>query len=81
MKFILVNGRTPRPHSFCAHCCEPIRGGYVREIATRFSYCDHSCYLGKGKSAVPAHEYHAATGVVDASVRPANLRALHVWSG
>jgi AraC-like DNA-binding protein len=24
MKFVLVNGRTPHPHSFCALCCEPI---------------------------------------------------------
>src|SRR5882762_7362464 len=24
MKLVLVNGRTPRPQSFCAWCCEPI---------------------------------------------------------
>ena len=24
MRFVLVNGRTPRPQSFCSWCCEPI---------------------------------------------------------
>jgi hypothetical protein len=47
MKFILVNGRTPRPQSFCARCCEPIGASYLREIATRLSYCDHGCYAVK----------------------------------
>jgi hypothetical protein len=51
MKFILVNGRTPRPQSFCVLCCEPIGETYVREIATRLSYCDHQCYLGQRKFA------------------------------
>jgi hypothetical protein len=46
MKFVLVNGRTPRPQSFCALCCEPIGESYLREIATRLSYCDHQCYAG-----------------------------------
>jgi hypothetical protein len=31
MKFVLVNGRTPRPQSFCAWCCEPIGESYLRE--------------------------------------------------
>jgi len=35
MKFLLVNGRTPRPQSVCALCCEPIGETYLREIATR----------------------------------------------
>jgi hypothetical protein len=48
MNFILVNGRTPRPQSFCARCCGPIGASYLREIATRLSYCDHDCYAGKG---------------------------------
>jgi hypothetical protein len=45
MKFVLVNGRTPRPQSFCALCCEPIGQSYLREISTRLSYCDHMCYV------------------------------------
>ena len=53
MKFILVNGRTPRPESFCALCCEPIGETYVREVATRLSYCDHQCYLGHYKLIAP----------------------------
>ena len=59
MKFVLVNGRTPRPQSFCAMCCEPIGESYLREIATRLSYCDHKCYLGHCKGTVPALQYHA----------------------
>ena len=44
MQFILVNGRSPRPQSFCT-CCEAIQDGYVREIATRLSYCSIKCYV------------------------------------
>jgi hypothetical protein len=46
MKFVLINGRTPRPASFCALCCEPIAESYVRDLSTRSSYCDQACYLG-----------------------------------
>jgi len=42
--FLMVNGRTPSPNSFCALCCEPIRQNYLREVATRLCYCDHQCY-------------------------------------
>ena len=51
MKFILINGRTPRVESFCGLCCEPIGETYLREIATRLSYCDHNCYADHCKSA------------------------------
>jgi hypothetical protein len=59
MKFVLVNGRTPRPQSSCAWCCEPIGESYVRELATRLSYCDHKCYLGHCKVAVRAPQQQA----------------------
>ena len=49
MKFVLVNGRSPRPESFCALCCEPIGENYLRELATRLSYCSYECYLGHCK--------------------------------
>jgi hypothetical protein len=49
MKFVLVNNRTPYPQSFCALCCEPIAETYLRDIATRLSYCDYRCYLGHRK--------------------------------
>jgi hypothetical protein len=32
MKFVLVNGRRPRPESFCALCCESIGENYLREL-------------------------------------------------
>jgi hypothetical protein len=59
MKFIVVNGRTPVPQSFCALCREPIAGSYLREIATRLSYCDHKCYVGHCEITVRALQYHA----------------------
>jgi hypothetical protein len=46
MTFVLVNGRTPSPQSFCALCCEPIGESYLRDITTRQAYCDHQCYVG-----------------------------------
>ena len=46
MKFVLVNGRTPRPQSFCTLCCKPIGESYLRELTTRLSYCDIECYAG-----------------------------------
>jgi hypothetical protein len=55
MKFILVNGRTPRQQSFCALCCEPIGETYLREIATRVSYCDHQWYFGRRKLAARSY--------------------------
>jgi glucose dehydrogenase len=59
MKFIVVNGRTPRPQSFCSLCCEPIGESYLREIATRLSYCDQRCYLNHGNAPVMALENRA----------------------
>jgi hypothetical protein len=59
MKFVLVNGRTPRPQSFCALCCEPIGAGYLRELTTRLSYCDHNCYFSRCGVAVRAIQRQA----------------------
>ena len=59
MKFVLVNGRTPRPQSFCALCCKPIGESYLREqLTTRPSYCDDKCYAGNCKVAAPAPQKH-----------------------
>jgi len=51
MWFVLVNGRTPRPQSFCAWCCEPIGENYLRELTTHLSYCDCDCYVAHCKKA------------------------------
>jgi hypothetical protein len=59
MKFVLVNGRTPRPESFCALCCKPIGQGYLREIATRLSYCGPECYAGHCEVSPLTLQYHA----------------------
>jgi hypothetical protein len=52
MKFVWVNGRTPRPESFCGLCCEEIGETYLRELATRLFYCSYECYLGHCKLAM-----------------------------
>ena len=49
MKFVLVNGRTPRTQSLCALCCESIGESYLRDIATQLPYCNHKCYVGHCK--------------------------------
>jgi hypothetical protein len=59
MKFVLVNGRTPRPESFCAFCCESIGESYLRDLRTRSSYCDHKCYLGHCRLTASAAEQRA----------------------
>jgi hypothetical protein len=35
MKFVLVNGRTSCPESFCALCCKPIGASYLRKTYNR----------------------------------------------
>jgi hypothetical protein len=59
MKFVLVNGRTPSPESFCALCCEPIGESYLRDLGNRNSYCDQACYLGHCQLAASAPERRA----------------------
>jgi hypothetical protein len=44
MRFILVNGRTPRHQPVCVMCEKPIAAGYLREIGTHLTYCDPDCY-------------------------------------
>ena len=57
---MMVNGRTPKPPSFCALCCESIGESYLRELAMHLSYCDHNCYLGHGKVAVQVLQERAS---------------------
>ena len=44
MRFVLVNSRSPRRQAFCVSCDEPTRDGYLREIGTHLTYCNHDCY-------------------------------------
>jgi hypothetical protein len=59
MKFVLVNGRTPRTQSFCALCCAPIGESYLREIVAQLAYCNHECYVNYCNGPVLALQYHA----------------------
>ncbi len=38
MKFVLVNGRTPYPQTFCMLRCESIKSGYLRATTTQYPY-------------------------------------------
>jgi hypothetical protein len=58
MKFVWVNGRTPRRQSLCALCRESIGESYLRNIATRLVYCNHKCYLGHCRVPALALQYH-----------------------
>jgi hypothetical protein len=44
MRFILVDGRTPRPRSLCVMCDQPVGTNYLREFGTHLIYCDQDCY-------------------------------------
>ena len=52
VKFILVNGRAPRPRTFCVKCGRPIEKSYLREIGTHLIFCDHNCYADHCESAL-----------------------------
>jgi hypothetical protein len=53
MNFVLVNDRTPRASSVCAHCSTPIGLGYLRGVSTQLPYCDHECYVRYSEKAAP----------------------------
>ena len=59
MKFVLVNGRIPNPESFCALCCKSIVESYLRDLGTRRSHCDQTCYLGHRRLAA-SHKQRAS---------------------
>ncbi len=59
MRFVLVNGRSPRPRSGCVMCNQQIEAGYLREVGTNLVYCDHDCYADHCKSAVTLLESKA----------------------
>jgi hypothetical protein len=44
MRFVLVNGRRPCAQPVCVMCERPITSGYLREIGTHLTYCNHDCY-------------------------------------
>jgi hypothetical protein len=51
VRFILVNGRAPRPQAFCVMCDQPIEKSYLREVGTHLIYCDHNCYANHCQTA------------------------------
>jgi hypothetical protein len=59
MRFILVNGRTPRPQPLCVMCSQPIGTSYLREVGTHLIYCDHDCFAYHCESVVQFFEDQA----------------------
>ena len=59
MKFVVVNGRSPRLQSTCTQCRKQIGDSYLRDIATRLSYCDQQCYVDHSNVPVLALQNHA----------------------
>ena len=62
MKFVLVNERTPRAPTVCAHCSTPIGRRYLRDVPSQLLYCDGECYIRSRKDA-PRTRSLAATGI------------------
>ena len=60
MNFVLVNDRTPRAPSVCAHCSTPIGLRYLRDVSSQLLYCDRECYLRYSKEAAPTRSLAAA---------------------
>jgi hypothetical protein len=52
MRFVLVNGRRPCAKPVCVMCERPISLGYLREIGTHLTYCNHDCYSDHCNSAI-----------------------------
>jgi hypothetical protein len=52
VRFILVNGRTPRARSLCVACHQSVGANYLREVRTHLIYCDHNCYIAHCKKVV-----------------------------
>jgi hypothetical protein len=68
VRFILVNGRAPRPRSSCVICDQPVGTNYLREVGTQLIYCDHNCYAAHCKSAVLLLENQAAASLSNPAV-------------
>lgn len=55
MRCILVNDANLKAGACCTYCRKPIGDSYLREIATRFLFCDHDCYqTGAAAAALPS---------------------------
>jgi len=59
VRFILVNGRVPCTQPICVMCENPISPGYLREIGTRLTYCNHECYTQHCNTAIRLLESRA----------------------
>jgi hypothetical protein len=44
MRFVLVNGRTPRIPATCAACSRPLDNGFLHDLSTHGRYCGIGCY-------------------------------------
>ena len=51
MRFVIINDRTPRGSSTCAHCGAPLTRGYLRDLTSYLPYCDGVCFLAQDTTA------------------------------
>jgi len=54
MKFVLVNDRSPRSSSICAHCSKAMGAGYLRDLASKQPYCNYGCYRPRKTTPIAA---------------------------
>lgn len=59
MRFVIVNGRTPRGKARCAVCCEEIGDRYVREIPTGLIHCNRHHGAGYSQISEVASRFRA----------------------
>jgi hypothetical protein len=53
VRFVLVNGRTPRPRSLCVECSQPIGESYLRVLGGRQFCWHHECYALHSEPTAP----------------------------
>ena len=64
MRFVLVNGRSPRSRSICVMCDQPIEAGYLREFGKCLTYCNHNCYADHCRSAARIFDHDPFSGTI-----------------
>jgi hypothetical protein len=52
MRCILVNDAKLKAEAYCTYCRNKIGDSYIREIGSKFLYCDYACYQSGDARAV-----------------------------
>jgi hypothetical protein len=65
MRCILVSDTSLKADARCTCCRKKIGDSYVREISTRFIYCDYDCFQSAEAASVRAHKLPVNTWTVN----------------